>query len=361
MTIHRHPLRSAVCALTLALALPAIASAHARPGATSAATSIPRYQHIFLVVMENHDYSQQIIGNPYAPRINRLARTYGLATAYNGVTHPSEPNYVAMIGGSYFGIQDDAAYTSTAGGVDHTISQPSLADQLTAAGLSWKAYQQSLPYAGYLGTAYPVTDPVYQSKHNPFLNFASVQQASPAALQQEIVPDTQLALDLRTGTAPTFSFITPDVCHDMHGGATECPYADNADNPGDAHNNALVAAGDAYASGIIADIMASRTWTQGNNAIVLTWDENDNYDNPHAPDSYTGCCDAVQGGGHVATIVIANHLRYGPNGLQDNTPYNHYALLRTIQAAFGLGCLQHTCDTANVPLMTPLFAADRRP
>jgi len=355
MFIHRFP-RALMCALIVALALPAAAQAHARP--TPAV--IPRYQHIFVIVMENHDYSQQIIDNPYAPRINRLARTYGLATAYNGVTHPSEPNYVALIGGAYFGIQDDAAYTATVGGVNHTIAQPSLADQLTAAGLTWKAYQQGLPYPGYLGTTYPATDPVYQSKHNPFLNFASVQQASPAALQQEIVPDTQLALDLRAGTAPNFSFITPDICHDMHGGATECPYADNANNPTDTHNNALVAAGDAYASGLITDIMASRTWTQGNSAIVLTWDENDNYDNPHAPQSYTGCCDAVQGGGHVATIVIANHLRYGTHGLTDPTPYNHYALLRTVQAAFGLGCLQHTCDTANVPLMTPLFATGQR-
>ena len=68
-----------------------------------------RFQHVFLLIEENHDRSQ-IVGNPNAPTFNRLAETYGQATNYFGVTHPSEPNYVAMIGGDYLGIQDDDAY-----------------------------------------------------------------------------------------------------------------------------------------------------------------------------------------------------------------------------------------------------------
>lgn len=343
----------AALALLVMMAAPTVANARAHAATDG---GIPLYRHIFLIVLENHNYDKQIIGNPYAPHINHLAQTYGLATHYYGITHPSEPNYVAMIGGNYFGIQDDAAYTSTAGGVDHTIDQPSLAEQLTAAGLTWKAYQQSLPYPGYLGTAYPVDDPLYASKHNPFLNFASVQHESRAALRREIVPVGRLAADLRHDSVPSFSFITPDLCHDMHGGASECPYANNANDPNDPNNNKLVQTGDNYVQHLVRLIMRSTTWTEGNNAIVITWDENDNFDNPNSPDSYSGCCDANPGGGHVVTIVIGNHVNYGSGGITDSAPYNHYALLRTIQAAFGLGCLQHTCDTANVPLMTPLFA-----
>lgn len=355
MTLRR-ALASAICAIAIALLPPAALASHAATKpvarASNASAQIPRYQHIFVVVMENHNYAQ-IIGNVHAPYINELAQQYALATHYDGVTHPSEPNYVALIGGNYFGIQNDGPYTT------NIVQAPSLADQLTAAGLTWKAYQQSLPYAGYLGTTYPTNDPLYASKHNPFLNFAGIQRASTAQLAQEIVPDTQLATDLAANRAPTFSFITPDLCHDMHGGATACPYADNADNPNDANDIALVSTGDEYVRSIVGAIVGSRTWQGGNDAIVVVWDENDNFDNPNSAESYEGCCDAVPGGGRVPAIVITNH-HSGRRAIKDATPYNHYALLRTIQAAFGLGCLAYTCDTANVPIMTPLFAAGRR-
>ena len=344
MTIPRS-LRAIVCALAITLVPPATMNirAHAASG-----DQLPRFQHIFVIVMENHN-AEQIIGNPHAPIINYLAQHYNLATHYDGITHPSEPNYVALIGGSYYGIQDDGPYST------NVIKQQSnLGDQLTAAGLTWKAYQQSLPYAGFTGLTNPATNALYASKHNPFLNFFDIQHALPAILAKEIVPDTQLTTDIWQNTLPNFSFITPDLCHDMHGGASSCPYADNADNPNDANDIFLVSQGDAYVGSTVAQIMFSKAWTQGNNAIVVTWDENDVFDNPKAPESFEGCCDATNGGGRVVTIVITNHHN-SKNGMQDPTPYNHYALLRTIQTAFGVGCLQNTCDTANVPLMTPMF------
>ena len=323
-------------------------TATATPTASGSPRPVPRYKHIFVIVMENHGYSQ-IIGNSNAPNINRLAATYGLATSYYGVTHPSEPNYVATIGGNFFGIQDDAPYYSTisttTGLVDHTIAYPSLADQLEQKGLSWKTYQQSLPGVGYLGTRWPLSGPtLYASKHNPFLNFASVQ-SSPAE-QRKIVPwdgKQGLVRDLKTGHVPTFSYIVPDQCNDMHG-TTTC-----------SDDTALIQQGDQTVISVTNDITASSAWRQGNNAIVITWDEND-----FSTDTPNGCCDADGstpgdggGGGHVATIVITNH---GPRGLQDSTPYNHYSLLQTIQQAFGLGCLQYSCDIAHVTPMSPLFA-----
>ena len=97
--------------------------------ATSTATR-PLYDHIFLIIEENKAY-EQIIGNPYAPVINQLARTYGLASNYYGVVHPSEGNYVAMLGGSTFGIHDDAPFdadvnTPGSHGVNHTAGRRSL-------------------------------------------------------------------------------------------------------------------------------------------------------------------------------------------------------------------------------------------
>jgi hypothetical protein len=330
---------AALLALVAATALPGVSSAHGR--LASLGTAIPRYQHIFYIMMENHA-SNQIIGNTAsAPTINSLASTYGLATNYYGITHPSEPNYVASIGGSYFGIQDDAPYSSTG----HVINAPSLADQLQAAGLTWKTYQQSLPYDGYKGTRWPTSGPVlYASKHNGFLNFASLEGQTEQQLSAYIVQDTELATDLQSGRVPNLSYIVPDQCHDMHGTSPNCPGAVTAN---DANDQALIAAGDAYVASTVSLIMGSSIWPKGNNAIVVTWDEDD-----FSPTNL-GCCDANPGGGQVATIVIANN---GPRGIQDATPYNHYSLLLSIEQAFRLPCLQNACDAANVKPMIPLFA-----
>src|SRR3981081_924091 len=118
----------------------------ATPGVSSASSSdhaaIPHYQHVVEIMMENTSY-QTIIGNSNAPQINALASKYGLATNSYGVTDPSEPNYVANVGGSFFGIQDDnqfyctpamATTDPTCAGttVNHTVSAPNIATQLTA-------------------------------------------------------------------------------------------------------------------------------------------------------------------------------------------------------------------------------------
>src|SRR5499425_3475087 len=123
---------------------PGIGSAHTTDNA------IPRYQHIVEIMMENTSFST-IIGNPIAPQLNALADHYGLATNYFGVTHPSEPNYMANIAGSNFGVQDDNQFYCTPAlastdphcfgtTVNHTVAAPTLADQLTAAGMTWKGY-----------------------------------------------------------------------------------------------------------------------------------------------------------------------------------------------------------------------------
>ncbi len=306
--------------------------------------------------MENSSYAT-IIGNPLAPQINALASEYGLAANYFGVTHPSEPNYLALIAGDYFGIQDDNQFycTPALAGTDpncagttvnHTIEAPTLADQLTAAGMTWKGYFQSLPPtppAGQLITSGPnangpytfkypsSSNALYAAKHNPFLNFTGTQGAL-----ANIVPDTQLSTDLAGNSLPNFSFVVPDQCHDMHGTGT-CSDA-----------SPLISAGDTYVGDMVSAILASPVWPVGRNAIVITWDEDDSSDSGLVG---TGCCGADPGGGHVATIVISNQGNYP---VADGTAYNHYSLLRTIEAAFGLPPLAHAGDVV-VPLMTPLF------
>src|SRR5215472_9679121 len=99
--------------------------------------NFPRYNHVFLVIMENEGY-QQVIGNPYAPIINALARDYGLATNYRGVADPSEPNYVAMLGGDFFGISSDDPYWFQGNTVPANAdgSPTNLMSQLEQAGLT---------------------------------------------------------------------------------------------------------------------------------------------------------------------------------------------------------------------------------
>jgi phosphatidylinositol-3-phosphatase len=242
---------------------------------------------VFEIMMENTSYST-IIGNPLAPDINTLASQYGLASNYWGVTHPSEPNYVANIGGSFFGIQDDNQFYCTpelagtdpmcAGTtVDHTVEAPSLAGQLTAAGMSWRGYFQSMPAvlpSGVIMTGPNANGPytfksptnanaLYASKHNPFVNFTDSQGDL-----ANMVSDTQLASDLASGDLANYSLIVPDQCHDMHGTGS-CP-----------DENGLISAGDTYVGSTVSAITSSKAWQEGRNAIVITWDEDDFSDLP---------------------------------------------------------------------------------
>jgi hypothetical protein len=175
---------------------------------------------------------------------------------------------------------------------------------------------------------------LYASKHNPFVNFTDSQDAL-----ANMVPDTQLATDLAAGHLADYSLIVPDQCHDMHG------------TGGCGDTNGLISAGDSYVGDTVRAIMASKVWQEGRNAIVITWDEDDFSDEGQPG---TGCCGADPGGGHVVTIVITNKANHYP--ITDNTPYNHYSLLLSIEDAFRLPCLEHACDAAaGVRPMTPLF------
>lgn len=333
---------------------------------------VPRYDHVLVIVEENKDYAQ-ILDPAVAPNIAGLAAEYGDATRFYGEVHPSEANYVALLGGDTFGIHDDDAYycrpgdvrpfcegAAQPGYVDHTVRAPHLGDQLSAAGLSWKGYYESIPKAGspVVIAGDPSLGPegrktaLYASKHSGFMNFADVQSASDRA--EHIVGFDQLDRDLARGDLPSFALVVPNQCDEMHGLSGPGVPADcqSADKP------ALIRRGDAYAGELVRRIQATAAWRgRGNVAIVITFDEG-------AGKTREGCCGVTPaaasnfGGGHIPTIVITNH---GPRGVRDDTPYNHYSLLRTLEDAFRLPeHLGHAGATDDgVRPMTPLFATGR--
>lgn len=296
----------------------------------------PSFQvkHIFYIMMENHEASQ-ILGNTTdAPYLNQLANSYGIATRYFGVTHPSLPNYLAAISGSFQGVFDDctAGADVICSGVAHLFSGQTLVDQLEAHHLTWKAYMQSMPATGFTGGYAGL----YGQKHDPFMYFASIRN-NPARMQL-IVPYTQLNADIASGALPNFVWITPDVCHDMHG-------ASGSGIAGCATYDGQIALGDAFIHTLVPQIMQSSAWNEGA-AIVITWDEGTSSD---------GCCKspAGNGGGNVPLIVITSH---GPHHIVlSSTDYNHYSLLATIEQIWGLGCLANTCGMGQAATLLPLF------
>ncbi|HTL90192.1 MAG TPA: alkaline phosphatase family protein, partial [Leptolyngbya sp.] len=311
----------------------------ALPPQSSAATTddqaIPQYEHIFVIVAENKAYLQVIGKN--TPNLTRLATTYGLAKNFYGEVHPSEANYIAMLGGSTFGIHDDDAFYCQAGSSDrfcqsakkpgyanHTLRDRSLMDQLNEKGLTWKGYFEDLPAADSKAIVAPsLNRALYAAKHNGFMNFKAVQDDPKRASQ--IVPLTQLAIDLQANTAPNYSHLVLNQCDEMHG-LPECP-----------NTKDLIQTGDQRIGKLVDQITQSKLWkAPGNTAIVITWDEDNN---PLIKINPQGCCGvephstANFGGGHIATIVVTNH---GARGVVDTTPYNHYSLLRTTEDAFGI-------------------------
>jgi phospholipase C len=355
-------------AFALAMALSSLPMAIAA-AKTTALEGVPRFDHVFVIIEENKDYDQ-ILGGVSAPNIAGYAKDYGSATRFFGEVHPSEGNYVALLGGDTYGIHDDDGVfckpgstasecpqaASQPGYPDHTVHAAGLGDQLAGAGLTWKGYYESLPEPGSL--VYTASDPkfdhgtgraaLYASKHSGFLNFASVQSDPDRA--RKIVGFDQLDADLARDDLPNFALVVPNQCNEMHG-----LYGPGL--PADCLSSnvaALVRRGDAETARLVERIEATKAWSsKGNFAIVITFDEG-------AAGERSGCCGVTPqarsnfGGGHIPTIVITNH---GPRGLSDSTPYNHYSLLRTVEDAFGIDQhLGHASESGNgVRPMARLF------
>src|SRR5580658_7615062 len=375
--VRRGACRRAAGPMACAL-LTATAAAMSVAAGAGVATGAASFEHILVIIAENKSYDLIVGPQSAAPRINRLAREYGLATQFFAEVHPSEGNYVAMLGGDTFGIHDDDAFyckpgmhdhwcskSSAPDYVNHTLSARSLMDQLESRGLTWKGYMESLPEAGSLAIRYPTAEvPVpgsptqlYAAKHDGFLNFERVQQDP--ARSSKIVDFAVLYQDLDAGRVPNYAHIVPNQCNYMHG-RDAAPDVPQDCRKGDMR--ALIGRGDRVIGELVDRIMRSPIWlAAGNTAIVITFDENDK-DERVGPDQ--GCCGtesssaANLGGGHIPTIVITNH---GPRAVIDAIPYNHYSLLRTTEKLFGIPeYLGHAADErAGVRVMSALFGSPR--
>jgi len=315
------------------------------------AAVLPRFDHVVIIMLENHS-DLSIVGNRNAPRITRLAFENAYGSAYYGVTHPSLPNYVAITSGNNWYSNSDNPTQR----FDHR----NIVDQLEQHGISWKAYMQSMPSAGFAGNFYPTADPdsaLYVVRHDPFMLFADV--ASSPARRNRVVPLGQLARDLRAGDLPQYVWISPDICHDMHGmSGPQCPYSDDA---------ALRRAGDEFVGRWVARIVSSRAWTK-KSVIFITTDET-TYNGNKMTGGWldaNACCDAPvvpkgfkdfpqggqYGGGLVPMIVISG---IGKKRFVSNVVHNHYSVLRTIEESWGLGYLGMAADANQVRSMWEFF------
>jgi hypothetical protein len=263
-----------------------------RPGTQPRATS----SHVITIVMENKEYGD-VIGNRDAPYVNRLARRYGLATRSFGVRHPSLPDYLALTSGSTHGIASDCT--------DCHVDARNIVDQLETVRVSWKAYMEDMPTACFRGAGAGR----YAKKHNPFAYYDDV--AGSARRCRRVVPFGQLAADLRRGALPTYTFMSPNLCDDMH----DCG----------------VATGDRFLARLVPTLLRA-LGPQG--YLVLTWDEGS---------SDRGCCGGSRGG-RIATIVAGPLVR---PGARDARPLDHYGVLATVEDTLGLPRLGAAADAGH--------------
>ena len=272
---------------------------------TAPAVKVPRYQHVFLFYFENQDYNAVIGNTRQAPFINSLLPHASLLSDFFAEEHPSDGNYLALAGGSTFGIPLTDPLEENS---QYTIDAPNIGDLIGTAHENWKAYLQS--------AAGPCDDTVhgyYWDDDMPMTYFADVRD-QPAYCSAHLVPLESLQPDLaRAATTPAFSWVSPNDCTDMEG----CG----------------IRSGDEFLATELGQIMKSPAWTTQRSLAIITFDEDDtDHQNPAQ---------------RVPTIVIGS-AGVRP-GYVSHVRYTHYSLLRTIEGALGLGTL-----TANDRYAQPL-------
>ena len=229
--------------------------------------------HVMVIVEENRNRGE-VIGASSMPYFNSLASAYGNTTSWDGVSHPSLPNYLALISGSTQGVGDDGCSHSFPG-------VPTIGSELSLAGIPWKAYLEGLPQPG----SEVCSSGEYAKKHNPFAYFPQTNGAN-------VVPAGQFAKDLSAGRLPAFVFYVPNLINDGHSAGNEV-----VDN---------------YLQGLIPGVLAS-PWYAENGTVIITWDED-------------------AGEGKIATVA----LHGAGSGKVLTAAGNHYGTLATIEDLYGV-------------------------
>jgi phospholipase C len=250
---------------------------------------------VMVIVFENHGYTQ-IIGNSHAPYFNRVAHRYALATRYHAVAHPSLPDYLAMTAGKTFGIKTNCTSCS--------IAAVNIADQLQAAGFRWKAYAESMPSRCY---ARPWSGR-YAKKHLPFLYYKSISSKRDRC-RTHVVPLSHLWSNVRHHRIPDFSFVVPNLCHDMH----DCS----------------VSTGDSWLRTFLKRVLAVHAFAR-RGVVVITFDE-----------------DFGTLRNRVATLVVNER---GQRSRLLGRQYDHYSLLLSVEDVFGLTHLGKAAGRDRRPL-----------
>ncbi len=271
--------------MALALACVAMTVVMTSPSSMAGASPLPasapcgapgttNYSHVVWILLENVGYS--VVGSPSAPYLNSLETACGLATNDDAVSHPSLPNYIALTSGSTQGISDDGEPSA------HPLTVPSIFSQL---GNRWRALVESMP-----SRCDRITSGTYAARHNPAVYYRSIT----AACERNDVP---LSLPLNLSAA--FTFITPNICNDMH--------------------SCAVSVGDAWLRRMVPLILESPEYQSRSLVLFITFDENDS-----------------QASNQVPTLVIAPSV---PRGARVAVAFTHYSLLRTTETLLGVGLL----------------------
>ncbi|MGW5476496.1 alkaline phosphatase family protein [Streptomyces sp. NPDC004008] len=292
--------------LSLTLNTPVAAPAPVAPPVSK----VPGYDHVFVVMMENTDYSQIMNDPADTPYIHSLMDQGATLTDAHGVYHPSDENYLAVAGGDTY--VKGATYWP-----DINSPQRNLGDTLESAGKSWKAYEQGMGTPCNTSTAY---DRYYEPDDAPFINYTDIS-GNASRCAAHLFDTTQLTTDLKSAaTTPNFSWIAADDYYD-----------------GEASGNGSATSlktQDGWLKQTLAPVLASPAWTQQRSLLLLTWDESDS-------EAYN----------HLATVAVGSQGTV-PAGTSSPDHYDHYGIGRTVEAALGLPGL-----TANDTYATPLNAA----
>jgi len=247
-------------------------------------------ERVIIVVLENTKV-EDALNQPFQ---KELAQKGAFFSNYFAVTHPSQPNYIAMIAGSTFGVDTNS---------NVTLSAPTIADLLERAGKTWRVYADDYPGNCYLGASHNL----YVRKHLPFLSFASVQNSPEKCAN--IVSSRRFRSDVVNNGLPTYSLFVPNLDNDGHD--TSPAYADR------------------WLKKTFGAMLMNTTLMKST-LFVVTYDEDDDH-----------------GNNQIFTVFVGDSVRAG---VQSNTLYDHYSLLRTIEDIFGLGTL-HQNDERAAPIL----------